>query len=125
MTGKVGAGWDGRMVIRTPYMIRDRLVKLELHAPQPVGYVGVVNALDKHLPRMCVVIGNAWRFGVRLFIEDTGGRAVDEGPEYLHSFDALACAAGWRHSEWLVKEDSFGRRRVVWRFFKVGAAGSF
>src|SRR6478609_8439975 len=46
---------------RTPHVIWDRFVKLKLHTPQPVGYVGVVEALDENLPGVRVVVGNTSR----------------------------------------------------------------
>lgn len=78
-------------------MVGDRLVQLELHAPQPVGDVDVVDALDENGPGVGVVVGYSWGFGVGLGIERPGGGAVNKGAEYLHAFYALAC---WRcHGE--------------------------
>lgn len=78
-------------------MVGNRLVELELHPAQPVGNIHIVDALDEDCPGVRVVVGDAWRFGVRLLVEGTRGGAVDKGPEYLDAFDALPC--GWRHGE--------------------------
>ena len=79
-------------------MVGDGLVQLELHAPEPVGDVDVVDALDEDGPGVGVVVGDAGGFGIGLFVERAGRGAVDEGTEYLHAFYALA---GWRrHGGW-------------------------
>lgn len=37
-----------------------------------------------------MVVGDAWRLGVGLFVKGLRGGAVDEGSEDLHALDALA-----------------------------------
>ena len=76
-------------------MVWDRLVKLELNTPKPVGNVHIVDALDENSPGVRVVVWNAGRFGICLFVEGSCCCSVDEGSEYLHALDALAC--GWCH----------------------------
>lgn len=78
---------------RTAHVVGDGLVEFELDAPQPVGDVDVVDALDEDGPGVGVVFGDAGGFRVGLVVERAGRGAVDEGAEYLHAFDALAC---WR-----------------------------
>ena len=72
-------------------------MKLELHATQPVGNVDIIDAFDEDSPGMGVVVGDAWRLGVGLFVKGLRGGAVDEGSEDLHALDALAC---WRRHDW-------------------------
>ena len=83
----------------TSDMVRDRLVQLELHSAKPVRDVGVLEALDKHGPRVRVVVGNALGFRIRLLIERLRRRAVYEGPKNLHTFYALSRAAGGCHDK--------------------------
>lgn len=81
---------------RTPHVIWDRFVKLKLHTPQPVGYVGVVEALDENLPGVRVVVGNTSRSRVGIG-EGQSGAANDEGPADLRQLDALAELVWWCH----------------------------
>ena len=85
---------------RTAHMVGDGFMELKLNAPEPVRDVDVVDALDEDGPRVRVVVGGAGGLGVGLFVKGARGRAVDEGPEDLDAFNALA---RWRrHGGFLV-----------------------
>lgn len=64
-------------------------MEFELHAPEPVGDVGVVYALDEDFPGVGVVVGDPGGFGVAEGVEGAGGGAVDEGAVDGEGFDAF------------------------------------
>lgn len=78
-----GLGVDGAQVVG------DGFVQLKLNPSQPVEDVGVVDALHEHLPRVCVVCGDARRSNVVGIVEGSRRSTVDEGSVDLHAFDAF------------------------------------
>ena len=85
-------------------MIGNRLVQLELNSAQPVRDVGVVDALDKDLPRVRVIVGNTGRLRI-LVAKGLSRSAVDEGPLYLTALDAPSGATRGSHGAVMVMRD--------------------
>lgn len=79
-------------------MVWNGLVKLKLNAPKPVRNVHIVDALDENGPRVRVIIWNAGRLGVGLFVEGPCCCSVNERSKYLNALDTLACR--WCHLVW-------------------------
>jgi hypothetical protein len=77
-------------------MIWDTLVQLELYLLAPIRDIRIVNALDKHRPRMRVICGHAFWFWIRDGIERFGSSAIDKGSEDGDAFYSFLVVGG-RH----------------------------
>ena len=85
-------------------------MQLKLNPPEPVGDVGVVDALDEDLPRMCVIIRYARWLGVVLGIEGTRRGSENEGSCDLRAFSTLAQIVGRRHDDFARASVAIARR---------------
>lgn len=88
---------EGSRRVRTAQRAGDGLMEFELHSPEPVCHVDVIDSLDKDLPGVCMVVWNAR--GLRVVLRVKGSRCCteDERAGDLRALDALAQIAGRCH----------------------------